>query len=202
MHATIPKGIVGDFEFTFFQKKYQRMAREAMDVCLRVLKESNKSRFDSYSVRKSALIISHITFRDCRVHSSSDNLSRNSCMWTEIRPIGYRFRPGAKATRYRVNMAFNSSIWVAVTNSFVGGDVRLTELSVNLFTPKESKVKSTIFHFVKYWMKQIVLRKSAVKEPSFKWSHLEILSTDSKVRTTRLHYSLWVKALKQSWLAI
>ena len=45
------------------------MAREAMGVCLRVLKESNKSRFDSYSVRKSVLIISHITFRDCRVHS-------------------------------------------------------------------------------------------------------------------------------------
>ena len=56
------------------------MAREAMDVCLRVLKESNKSRFDSYSVRKSALIISHITFRDCRVHSFSDNLSQNSCI--------------------------------------------------------------------------------------------------------------------------
>ena len=31
-----------------------------MDVCLRVLKESNKSRFDSYSVRNSVLIISHI----------------------------------------------------------------------------------------------------------------------------------------------
>ena len=30
-------------------------------------KESNKSRFDSYSVRNSVLIISHITFRDCRV---------------------------------------------------------------------------------------------------------------------------------------
>ena len=44
------------------------MAREAMDVCLRVLKESSKSRFDSYSVRSSVLIISHITFRDCRVH--------------------------------------------------------------------------------------------------------------------------------------
>ena len=39
-----------------------------MDVCLRVLKESNKSRFDSYSVRNSVLIKSHITFRDCRVH--------------------------------------------------------------------------------------------------------------------------------------
>ena len=38
-----------------------------MDVCLRVLKESNKSRFDSYKVRNSVLIIFHITFRDCRV---------------------------------------------------------------------------------------------------------------------------------------
>ena len=43
------------------------MAREAMAVCLRVLKESNKSRFDSYSVRNGVLIIPYITFRDCRV---------------------------------------------------------------------------------------------------------------------------------------
>ena len=41
-------------------------------------KESNKSRFDSYSVRNSVLIISHITFRDCRVHIFPDQLSRNS----------------------------------------------------------------------------------------------------------------------------
>ena len=38
---------------------------------------SNKSRFSSYSVRNSVLVISHITFRDCRVHIFSDNLSRN-----------------------------------------------------------------------------------------------------------------------------
>ena len=63
-----------------FSKKFQTMAREAMDVCFLVLKESNKSRFDSYSVRNSVLIISHITFWDCRVHSFSDNLSRNSCI--------------------------------------------------------------------------------------------------------------------------
>ena len=56
------------------------MAREAMDVCLQKLKESNKSRLDSYSVRNSVLIISHITFRDCRVHIFSDSLSRNSCI--------------------------------------------------------------------------------------------------------------------------
>ena len=51
-----------------------------MDICLRVLKESNKSRFDSYSVRNSVLNISHITLRDFLVHIFSDNLSRNSCI--------------------------------------------------------------------------------------------------------------------------
>ena len=61
VHATIPIVIVGGFEFTVFQ--FERMAREATDTCLRVLKESNKSKFDSYSVRNSVLIISHITFR-------------------------------------------------------------------------------------------------------------------------------------------
>ena len=42
-----------------------------MDVCLRVLRKEKKSRFDSYSVRNSVLIISHITFWDCRVLISS-----------------------------------------------------------------------------------------------------------------------------------
>ena len=42
VHATIPKGIVGGFEFTVLSKKFERMAREAMDICLRLLKESNK----------------------------------------------------------------------------------------------------------------------------------------------------------------
>ena len=51
-----------------------------MDVSLGVLKESNKSRFDSYSVRNSVLITSHITFRDSRMHIFSHNLSRNSCL--------------------------------------------------------------------------------------------------------------------------
>ena len=43
------------------------MAREAMDVCLRVLKESNESKFESYSVINSVSSISHI-FRDFRVY--------------------------------------------------------------------------------------------------------------------------------------
>ena len=41
-----------------------------MDVCLKVLKKSIKSRSDSYSVRNSVLIISHITFWDCRLQNS------------------------------------------------------------------------------------------------------------------------------------
>ena len=57
-----------------------------MDVCLRGLKESNKSRDDSYSVRNSVLNTSHIPVQDCRVHIFSDNLSRNSCI-----PLGLNF---------------------------------------------------------------------------------------------------------------
>ena len=34
----------------------------------------------SYNVRNSVLIVPHITLRDCRVRSFSDNLSRNNCM--------------------------------------------------------------------------------------------------------------------------
>ena len=68
--------IVGGFQLTVLH----RMVREIMDVRLRMLKESNKSRLDSYSVRNSVLIISHITFRDCRVHIFFDSLSRNSCI--------------------------------------------------------------------------------------------------------------------------
>ena len=75
-----PERYCGWFWVHCSSKKFERMAREAMDVCLRVLKESNKSRFDSYSVRNSVLIMSHITFWDCRVHIFSDNLSRNSCI--------------------------------------------------------------------------------------------------------------------------
>ena len=65
----------------FFKESQDRMAREAVIICLRVLKESNKSRFGSSKVRNKVLIISHITFRDCCVHIFSDNLSQNSCMF-------------------------------------------------------------------------------------------------------------------------
>ena len=73
-----PERYCGWFWVLCSTKKFERMAREAIDVCLRILKESNNRRLVSCSVRNSVLIISHITLRDCRVHIFSDNLSRNS----------------------------------------------------------------------------------------------------------------------------
>ena len=60
VHATIPKGIVGGFEFTVLQRNLKELARKAMKICLRVLKESNKSRFDSYSRQEQC--IDHIPY--------------------------------------------------------------------------------------------------------------------------------------------
>ena len=75
------------------------MAQEAVDVCLRVLKESNKGNFDSYSVMNSVLIISHITFRDCRVHIFADNLSQNSCMVVATSRVKLRKTEGKRPRR-------------------------------------------------------------------------------------------------------
>ena len=44
-----PERHCGGFEFTGFQRNLKELARKAMKMCLRVLTESNKSRFDSYS---------------------------------------------------------------------------------------------------------------------------------------------------------
>ena len=67
-------------------RKFERMSREAMDVCLQVLKESNKSRFDSYNVRNSVLNISHITLMGLSDAYFSNNLSQKysciQCSWT------------------------------------------------------------------------------------------------------------------------
>ena len=60
VHATIPKGIVGGFQFTVLQKNLKKLVRKAMEMCLRVLKKSNKSRFDSYSGQEKC--IDHIPY--------------------------------------------------------------------------------------------------------------------------------------------
>ena len=80
VHATIPKGIVGDFELTVFQrnfKDWQERPETYVCVCERKVTKVGSTATVS---RKSALIISHITFGDCRLHSFSDKLPRNSCM--------------------------------------------------------------------------------------------------------------------------
>ena len=66
-----------------------------MDVCLRVLKESNKTRLDSYSVREQC--IDHIPYYLSGLSrpNFSDNLSRNSC----IQP-GSLFWPKRKAIQF------------------------------------------------------------------------------------------------------
>ena len=65
----------------FFKEIWKNSTRDHWHnyVNLRMLKESNKSRFHSHSVRNSVLIISHIAFPDCREHNFSD--SRNSCIF-------------------------------------------------------------------------------------------------------------------------
>ena len=64
------------------------MAREAMDVCLRVLKESNESKFESYSVIYKQCI-EHIPYlsRLSRVHFFPTPFLEKSC----IKEICYSF---------------------------------------------------------------------------------------------------------------
>ena len=64
----------------FFTEILKEWHERPWTNCFPVLKRSSKSRFDSYSVRNSVLITSHTTFRNCRMHFFSDNLSRNSCI--------------------------------------------------------------------------------------------------------------------------
>ena len=81
VHATIAKGInVDGFWVHYSSEKFERRAREAMEVRLRMINESNKSigSTASYSVRERALIISNLTFRDCCMLVFSNNLSRDS----------------------------------------------------------------------------------------------------------------------------
>ena len=75
-----PERYCGWFWVRSSAKKFERKARDAIDICLRVLKESKKVGSTVKVVRYSVLIISHITFRDCCVHFFCDNVSRNSCI--------------------------------------------------------------------------------------------------------------------------
>ena len=55
-----PKRHCCGFEFSVLQRKLKELARKAMEMCFRVLKESNKCRFDSYSRQEQC--IDHIPY--------------------------------------------------------------------------------------------------------------------------------------------
>ena len=60
VHATIPKGIVGGLEYTVLQRNLKELHGMFAMLCLRLLKESNQSRFDSYSCKEQC--IDHIPY--------------------------------------------------------------------------------------------------------------------------------------------
>ena len=130
-----PERYYGRFWVHCSSKNFERIAREAMDMCQWVLKESNKSRFDSYSVRNrnSVLIISHITFRDCRVHFFSDNLSRNTCilkqLFTEVQVAGGGYFP-----RGSVNIPLATS--TSVNNLYLSFDANVSSFSLAKSPPR------------------------------------------------------------------
>ena len=78
VHERIPKGIVGGFEFHVRQRNFKEWHERPWTVCLRVLKESNKSGFDSY-VLGTVYWSYPISPFGIHLHLFSDNLSRNSC---------------------------------------------------------------------------------------------------------------------------
>ena len=55
-----PERYCGWFRVLWSSKEFEKMAREATDICLQVLKESNKSMFDSYSRQEQC--IDHIPY--------------------------------------------------------------------------------------------------------------------------------------------
>ena len=80
VHANLPKGIVGGFQCSVLQRNLKKWHGRPRTCVCECYKKATKICSAATVVRKSVLIISHITFRDCRVHIFSDNLSRNSCI--------------------------------------------------------------------------------------------------------------------------
>ena len=121
-----------------------------MDICLWVLKESNKSRFDSYSVRNSVLIISHITFRNCRVPIFSDNLSRHNCVHGRLRWKCDWFNRrwiAVSSCRTRALMERNDLVFPPITYLyFYGNDVTYQHHSVEnncTLSPERGECRNT-----------------------------------------------------------
>ena len=80
VHATILKGIVGDFKCTVFQRNLKESYGRPLIYVCECWRKVTKVGSTATVVRNRVLIISRITFRDCRVHFILDKLSRNSCI--------------------------------------------------------------------------------------------------------------------------
>ena len=65
----------------FFKEIWKNGTRGHGRIFARAKGKQQKPSFDSHSAWNSVLIISHVTFRDRRVHTFADNLSRNSCIY-------------------------------------------------------------------------------------------------------------------------
>ena len=82
MHATIPKGIVGSFELSLLQRNLKEWHEMPMDVCYANAKGKQQyRRFDSFRVRNSVLIISHIPY-----------YLRNSCILRNARTLSSKHK--------------------------------------------------------------------------------------------------------------
>ena len=82
VHATILEGILGDFKCTVFQRNLKELYGRPLIYVWECWRKVIKVGSTATVVRNSVLIISHITFRDCRVHFILHKLSRNSCIYT------------------------------------------------------------------------------------------------------------------------
>ena len=80
VRATILKGIVGDFKCTIFQRNLKESYGRPLIYVCECWRKVTKVGSTATVVRNSVLIISHINFRDCRVHFILDKLSRNNCI--------------------------------------------------------------------------------------------------------------------------
>ena len=103
----------GWFSIHCSSKKFERMAREAMEIRLCVLKESSKSRLDSYSCQEQC--IDHIPFYISGLSCAhfSDNLSLNSCIdmyvaWATfaMRRNEARTKAGGKIVNTTLNLSW------------------------------------------------------------------------------------------------
>ena len=73
MHTTITKAIVGGFEFAVLQRNLKGWHKRPWTCVCACCRKAIKRSFDSYRIRNSVLIIFHITFPDCPVHTFSNN---------------------------------------------------------------------------------------------------------------------------------